>query len=317
MVDGNKTFLFYLRLNAFSNATFLGNCSLWMLESFDNSQTWTNDREIDEGGHDYVNTGTNVLRMRNGTLIVPIAWDGNASVLRSDDDGLTWSEGEAMHVSDVYNTTLDEPGIVELTNGSLYCLLRTYITGGIGKHFCAISNDYGLTWSVCLPVEEMSSFNTTPALLRYSWNPNVVVAAWIDRASGPDAWGRRPLVAAYSLDDCSTWKGIKVIDNGEISDEGEPISALTRSMNEPNFVASNGNIIVGYRTYLDRDHNKIPIPSDAVTQKFALTFFADRDSLVQAFGYSVGDGYWNPCVDMNQDGSINILDAIILAKTIS
>jgi hypothetical protein len=329
LVDGSKVFLFYSR---FVNDSDL---SLWKLESFDNGQTWTNDVRVDNGNHNYVCTGTNGLRMRNGTLIVPIAWDGNASILRSDNDGLNWTEGEPMHISDSWRTTLDEPAIVELSNGSLYCLLRTEYNPpkednryqqrynqdynpnanfnlSYEVHFYSVSNNYGLNWSLCLPVRGMFSFNTTPALLRYSWNPNIVVAVWMNRTSisiNEGTYYRRPLLATYSLDDCNTWKGTTIIDNG----------SEKYSFNEPNIALYGDSILVGYRRYLDSDYayasaNNTELSSDSLLRKFPIITLADANSIIEAFGSKLGDSNWNPIVDLNGDGIVNILDAIFLAK---
>jgi hypothetical protein len=309
LIDGNRTFLFYLRWVSSVN------CSVWMLESMDNAQTWQNDRQIDGGRHGYVNLGTNALRMRNGTLILPIAWDGDASILRSD-DGLNWTEGESIPKLNFTLTEdgilyrqvqIDEPAIVELSNSSLYVLLRTYNIYGESVHFYSLSNDYGMTWSVCEPVEGMLSFNTTPALFRYLWNPNIVIAAWINRTISAETTERRPLVVAYSLDDCNTWKGVTVIDSGFLND----------SINEPNIVQSNGYILVGYRRYLDSEYGHGIFLFDSLIRRFALGFLADRDSMIQAFGLTSDDLNWNPVEDINHDGVVNILDAILLANRTS
>jgi hypothetical protein len=301
-----------------------------------------NDRQIDGNKHAYVNTGTSVLRMRNGTLIVPISWiDGynydlmgdwftynyNVSVLRSDNEGLSWIESESMHVQNAPRvdrhlyfknpiTTLDEPTVVELSNGSLYCILRTEVIGEKGRHYYSISNDYGLSWSLCLPIENIFSFCTTPSLFRYSWNPSIVISAWINRTIDDAFYGvctRRPLVVACSLDDCNTWNFTTILDDG----------SSNNSMNEPNIARSSDYILVGYRRYSEDDYYacvvainngiSLLLPSDSVIRRFTLTFFVDRDSLAIAFGSKFNGYNWNPCVDVNLDGIVNILDAILFS----
>ena len=294
IISENQTMLFYSRL---VNSSDL---SLWKIESFDNGQSWISDTRVDTGTHSYVCTGTNGLRMRNGTLIVPIAWDGNCSILRSDDKGRSWFESQAIRMGDNWNTTLDEPAIVELGNSSLYCLFRTY---GYKRHFSALSNDYGLSWTEALPVEELWSFNTTPAL--YECSNHVIIVAWINRSAGIDAYQRRPLAVAISLDDCNSWHQSRIIDNGILDNEGRRIDPRSRfSMNEPVIIVSKHTLIVGYRRYND-DKTKTPPTSDGVTRILPLNLFATAELISLTFGTN------NPCADLNLDGAVNIFDSIL------
>jgi hypothetical protein len=190
------------------------------------------------------------------------------------------------------NLGVDEPTVVELVNGSLYCLLRTTFIQSLSgsTHVSAMSNDYGKTWSVCKRVENMYSYDTTPALFRYSWTPNIILVAWINRTADvfndiTAIYNRRPLVASYSDDDCLTWKEPTVIDDG-----------LGMSINEPNFAVISGAVLLGYRRY-----GATSVVSDALLRIFALDLpkstvgYQDPNTSAQCNGpYYAFDGtvYW-------------------------
>lgn len=306
VVSGNKVFLFYLRWISYSFVTGEGNSSLWKLESSDNGQTWTDDVRIDGGRHDYVCTGTSALRTRNGTLIVPFSWamgfDSSlaagiyeVAMLRSDDDGTTWTEGQKISVPESA-TGVDEPAIVELANGSLYCLMRTYFLDGAPKHVAAVSDDYGLTWSLSSKVNEMDAYDSTPGIFRYSWNPGIILAAWINRTCGPGGgggtWSRTPLVVAYSDDNAVSWKNVTAFDDG-----------LT-SQNEPCFASAGWYVILGYR----RNTNAKNPVVDAVARRFRMSLFFDRETFETEFG-----SQRRGLTDLNADGIVDILDALLVS----
>lgn len=177
------------------------------------------------------------------------------------------------------------------------------VFNGKQKHFYAVSNDYGLTWTNCRAVNEMDAYNTTPALFRVSWTPNFVMAAWINRSGGLDSYERRPLVVAYSVDDCNSWKDIQIIDDGSYG-------GVLNSMNEPTLFSLEGKaVLLGYRRYADGNMTIVPPESDAVLRIFNLTIF----DVFRAF-QSMSDAFFtvDPMNDLNNDGIVNILDAILL-----
>ncbi len=158
-----------------------------------------------------------VLKTSNGRLLVPFAIHrasytptrsrfqgiGQIKVIYSDDDGFTWHEvyGEiACPFSAHAWNGFQEPGMVELPNGSLYLYIRT-------ERMCqyeSFSPDNGITWSPAQP----SGFTSPTSPMKiarnpysgryYSvWNP---IPNYNGRVIAPTTAGRTPLVIAESED---------------------------------------------------------------------------------------------------------------------
>jgi hypothetical protein len=306
LVVENKTMLFYDR---FVNWTYdSGFCSLWMQESYDNGQTWIDDRQI-SSNHNYTVGTLNVLQMRNGTIILPFSWwEGRsvgrweASALRSDDYGFSWQE--CSMIPDLYSPTdegNDEPAMVELSNGSIYCVMRTYVEYAVSKHRSSVSNDYGLTWSVPTSIDEMFAIDSTPAIVRYSWEQNIVLASWINRTLG----GRRtPLVIAVSVDDCRTWTAEYAIDNNENG----------TSSNDMTFCLFGSKILLSYRRYFEY----LNMNDDSVLQVFSLRMtdfnFDGTVDIMDAIALARSFGIRNKLMDLNKDGQVDLFDVIIFSK---
>ncbi len=158
-----------------------------------------------------------VLKTSSGRLLVPYSrhrgsytsekmrFDGvgHIKVLYSDDDGFTWREayGEIAcpFTAHAWNG-FQEPGIIELPNGTLYLYIRT-------ERMCqyeAFSPDGGITWSPAQPsgftspVSPMKIAKNPYSGLYYAvWNP---IPNYNGRKIAPTTMGRTPLVIAESVD---------------------------------------------------------------------------------------------------------------------
>lgn len=163
----------------------------------------------------YVINNDRIVRTAAGRLIVPVAHhpsamgyrgkvmcDGRATAAfyGSDDDGGTWgrlSPWLALPGGANSGTGLQEPGLIELTDGVLYSYFRT----DLGRQYESVSVDGGVSWSPAQPSRFESP--TSPMLIKrneYSgrlyavWNP---VPEYFGRPE-PEIWtgGRTPLVIA-------------------------------------------------------------------------------------------------------------------------
>lgn len=136
----NKIFLFY--------AYYDGNSKLMVMESNDYGETWVNNTFISTGKN-YVLPGSSAgIVLSDGTLIIPIAYSPNfayyiCSVLRSTDHGATWQVGGKIDYAFPVGNGVDEPAIIELSNGNLLAYVRTN-QGFIGE---SRSIDKGITWT--------------------------------------------------------------------------------------------------------------------------------------------------------------------------
>ncbi len=158
-----------------------------------------------------------VLKTSNGRLLVPLCIHrasytpararfqgiGQIKVIYSDDDGFTWHEvyGEVAcpFTSHAWNG-FQEPGMIELPNGTLYLYIRT-------ERMCqyeSFSPDNGITWSPAQP----SGFTSPVSPMKIAKNPynGHYYAVWNPipnyngRVIAPTTMGRTPLVIAESED---------------------------------------------------------------------------------------------------------------------
>ncbi len=158
-----------------------------------------------------------VLKTSSGRLLVPFArhrcaytptrvrFDGigEIKVLYSDDDGFSWKEmyGEIAlpSTSHVWNG-FQEPGMMELPNGTLYLYIRTELM----CQYESFSPDNGVTWTPAQP----SRFTSPVSPMKIAQNPfnGHYYAVWNPipnyngRKIAPTTMGRTPLVIAESTD---------------------------------------------------------------------------------------------------------------------
>lgn len=137
-------------------------------------------------GYSVVNNDR-VIMLSNGRLIFPSAHHGvrlqpaHSSFpyavnyfYYSDDDGKTWFENDcAVSLNSPHTKTgLQEPGILELAPGTLWCWART----DMGRQYEYFSRDFGSTWSN----PEPSRFTSPPSPLSMKRIPgtNKLLAVW-------------------------------------------------------------------------------------------------------------------------------------------
>ncbi|MEZ5278589.1 MAG: sialidase family protein [Opitutaceae bacterium] len=217
--------LFTIRKNS------LNDCVPYLRRSRDEGRTWSRPvRCIPAPGYWVVNNDR-VIRLQSGRLILPAALHrskkqsreidytsfesrGLAFFFLSDDDGRTWREArDWWALPRRSGSGLQEPGAVELPDGSLYAWCRT----DIGRQWEMRSRDGGETWSRPRP----SPFHSPNAPLSIKRIPrlNTHLAIWNDHH--PDrwtaethaeskyqpntSWGRTPLAAALGEPGTHQW----------------------------------------------------------------------------------------------------------------
>ncbi len=172
----------------------------------------------------FVVNNDRVLHRNNGTWMVSAAYhqsnlsatkengygylDYRASVYTflSEDDGRTWKQNYGiLHLNDPYSRTgLQEPGLLELSNGILYCYART----DRAWQYESVSLDGGNHWFAPQP----SRFSSPESPMLLKKNPyngkfyalyNPVAKGNLDNPSNRGTGGRTPFALAESDDGLS------------------------------------------------------------------------------------------------------------------
>ena len=194
--------------------------------SDDEGKTWSEPVLIVAAPGYFVLNNDRVIQLSTGRLVVPVAFhrshladpesgksfDGRAIDLwyLSDDEGKTWREAKSWWaLNAASNTGLQEPGVVELTDGSLLCWSRT----DQGHQFEMRSTDQGNTWSA--PVAGPLASPTSPASIKMIPGTKRLLVVFNDHSGKfPFPKNRRtPFASALSDDGGKTWHSEKLIES--------------------------------------------------------------------------------------------------------
>ena len=114
---------------------------------------------------------------------------------------------------------MQEPGVVELSDGRLYAYART----DVGCHYELYSEDRGETWTA--PRPSVFRAPCSPLCIKRLPVTGDLLAVWNDHSGRLEpirpqdnnfeskSWGRTPLVSAISRDDGRTWEHHKVLED--------------------------------------------------------------------------------------------------------
>ncbi|MDO6439891.1 sialidase family protein [Cyclobacterium sp. 1_MG-2023] len=204
--------MFYLRKNNTDD------CIPFMRISKDEAQTWSAPIPCitDDEGY-FVLNNDRVIQLEDGTLMLSVAkhagpgmeWSGGADVYSysSTDNGQNWKR--SAQVPNPKGIVLQEPGLVELEDGSILMVIRT----NAGVQCYSYSKDKGKTWS---EVEESTLVSpVSPATIERIPGTGDLLAVWNNNLSDdPDiAKLRTPLNSAISKDEGKTWTNIKTLED--------------------------------------------------------------------------------------------------------
>lgn len=226
LADG-RIALFYAQKNSALD------CRLRLRTSADEGATWSEPVLCNPAPGYFVTNNDRIIQLRSGRLVAPAAYHrpkspdgaieagidshGEVTVFLSEDAGATWREArQRVGVSEKIDSGLQEPGVIERSDGSLYGWART--TDGWQWEFT--STDDGETWTEpqrsrfaapCSPL----SIKCIDAAGRWLavWNdpkaPVTAETAWGTNSS----WGRTPLALATSADEGATWSAPRLIED--------------------------------------------------------------------------------------------------------
>ena len=201
-------------------------CRPHMRLSTDDGETWTDPKLIQQAPGYFVLNNDRVIQTSKGRLIVPLAFHRSrgsdphssksfdaraiATWLYSDDEGTTWTESASWWAMPVRSGSgLQEPGVVELADGSLFSWSRT----DQGTQYGFRSTDAGKTFTPPEPTELKSP--NGPASIKRLPGSSDLLAIFNDH-SGQFPFPpkkRNPFVAALSTDGGKTWPQRKLIES--------------------------------------------------------------------------------------------------------
>ena len=184
---------------------------------------------LSDRDHYYVTNNARVLQLSSGRILVPSAvaldpgkelgWEKQSALAHySDDGGKTWTRGKSCTLRredypghEYWQITLQEPGLVELTDGRILMVNRTKLN----HPYKCFSSDSGVTWSDPEPIREIVAPTSPQTFLRlpsgrlamiYNNNPKGAEAKWTER---------RPLAFAVSEDEGTSFQYAKTIEEVE------------------------------------------------------------------------------------------------------
>ncbi len=176
----------------------------------------------------FVVNNDRIIRLSNGRILIPaayhrcigpdpIAWEsfngkGVARFFYSDDIGKTFHESPEFGALNVPTKTgLQEPGIIELDDGHLYCYCRT----DLGFQYESHSYDFGMSWEPF--VQSQFASPISPLSIKKVPGKNIFVAVYNPKTAPDDrpsyTWGRTPLILRTSDDNCKTFKESIILDD--------------------------------------------------------------------------------------------------------
>jgi sialidase-1 len=219
-LQSGKIALFYLIKNSWHD------CRPWIQVSTDEAQTWSAPKLVVDAPGYFVLNNDRVIQLRTGRLIAPVAFhrarrsdphdrrsfDGRALALwyLSDDEGQTWREAnDWWGVPLPSRSGLQEPGVVELSDGNVFTWART----DLGAQWGCVSTNAGLSWPP--PAATSLKSPLSPASIKRLPGSTDLLAVFNDHSGAfPFPKGKRtPLVAAISSNGGQTWPARKVLED--------------------------------------------------------------------------------------------------------
>jgi sialidase-1 len=211
--------LFYLVKNSMLD------CRPVMRVSTNEAQQWSEPRRVGEAPGYFVLNNDRVIQLKDGRLIAPVSFhrsrasdpksyrsfDSRGIVLWyvSDDEGKAWREAaEWWALPAKTSSGFQEPGVVELGDGRVFCWIRN----DQGCQYGCYSTNRGQNWP--LPEPTVLASPVSPASIKRLPGSSDLLAIFNDHSGQfPFVKGKRtPLVAALSSNHGKTWPRRKLLE---------------------------------------------------------------------------------------------------------
>lgn len=206
-LQNGEVAFFYLQKNSLSD------CFPCVRFSSDEGGTWSEPIRVGSRNGYHVMNNDRPIQLASGRLLAPIAivvdatdptFYQTAFCYCSDDNGRTWREGAEQRME----TTVQEPGLVELKDGRVLMIVRTPL-----QCICkAISSDGGETWSEFCPMPLASPMS--PAAVKRIPSTGDLVIFYNNNGSTDEHLKHRrtPLTTAISRNEGETWTCIRDLE---------------------------------------------------------------------------------------------------------
>ena len=195
-------------------------CRYYLRRSEDEGMSWSDPVLAIPDPGSFVVNNDRLVQTGDGRLLLPAAKSIDAhyhcvsACFYSDDEGQTWQRSAEYLDLPGGPVGLQEPGIVECADGSLWMYLRT----GRGHIYTSRSVDGGVGWSPPEPTELIAP--ASPASARRLPGSGDILIMYNDRRGVPFSSDRRsefhwrtPLVSAVSSDNGRTWRQHKLVES--------------------------------------------------------------------------------------------------------
>lgn len=219
-LKSGKIALFYARKNS------IDDCIPYMRISNDEGKTWGNAVKCitDVPGY-YVLNNARIIQLPGGRLLAPVALHssdtkevkveklesafnnyGKLFCYFSDDEGKSWKRSSQVDIPK--SVMAQEPGLIELKDGSIMMYIRT----DTGMQYISYSKDKGKSWSSAIPSNIPSPLS--PATIARVPTTGDLLLVWNNYGAMNQGYNKRtPFNLAVSSDEGRTWKNVKTLQN--------------------------------------------------------------------------------------------------------
>jgi sialidase-1 len=185
--------------------------------SSDEAKTWSRPVRITQDRRYYSGNNHRMIQLKSGRLLVPFSFIPDISKRQdyswesmcyySDDNGVTWKAGRGVVRMPKYHTGAQEPGLVQLKDGSVLMVIRNQQE----RVYKAISKDGGDTWAEPEAMEQLVAPVSPATIMRIPSTGDLAIV-W---NYSPKV--RTPLAIAISRDEGKTWTNIRYLEAGYFS----------------------------------------------------------------------------------------------------